>query len=82
MKSLAKALQIIMAISLISAELATNLVLSGSPEAARYISISRDNVTEIEPYAVDTSNIMSALKEYKRLYCYGAWLHGAYLGFK
>lgn len=82
MRSFSNILLIVLTLTVFSAEIGSKLTLSGTPEKPRYVSISKDRSSMIKPYSVDTANVLSALKEYKRLYYYGAWLHGAYLGFK
>jgi len=71
-----------MSLTVFSAEIGSKLTLTGSAEKPRYVSVSKDRTMVLEPYDVDTTNVLETLKEYKRLYYYGAWLHGAYLGFK
>lgn len=73
---------LVLTLTVYTADIGNKLTLTGSAEKPRYVSVSKDRTNVLEPYAVDTSNVLNTLKEYKRLYYYGAWLHGAYLGFK
>ena len=82
MRFFSNLLLIVLTLTVFSAEIGNKLTLTGSSEKPRYVSISKDRSQVIEPYSVDTANVLATLKEYKRLYYYGAWLHGAYLGFK
>ena len=54
-------------------------IITGGNYLPEHLSPPRVSQKVVTPYSLDTSNILSALREYKLIYFSSTLLHGAYL---
>jgi hypothetical protein len=54
-------------------------IIFGSSLEAEYLSPPRISQEVVTPYQIDTSNVLAALRENKRVYYLGVIYHGVFL---